>query len=425
MKNQKFDSGFVPFVDCAIPGRDGILKLQGAPEDMGHRIQANIGRPAEGKKGKHDMKHSKKLISLLMAAALTLSLTACNSNAGTNPPASGTPSGGTTASNPPAQGGDTAPLTIDQVWPAGTTVTIDVPAKAGGGTDIATRYLTQALSEVVPGVNFVVNNYDTTEVGREHMKNAEPDGLTLLVHHGGMILEYLSGSTNVNAKEDYKAVGVVNRGGPQAIIVRPDAPYSTLQELGDYIKANPGEVVIGCTLGGASQAALYAIIDALGEGYTEMVNWVQCGSEADKLTQTASGSIDIANCSINNAQGYEADGRLKVLSTSCPTGTTLADLEALVGIKLGDNYAPCPEQGVDAVYDSSYYMWAPAGTPDNICQAINEAIMKATEVQSFIDGNKQMATFVEANDFASTQKIFTDEWAAMEVLAEGMGTKIR
>lgn len=364
----------------------------------------------------------KRLLALLLAGTMCLSLAACGNDTGDT--TSKTPEG-TSSTDPQGGNGDNAELTIDDVWPSGTTVYIDVPAKAGGGTDIATRYLTQALGEVVPGVNFVVNNYDTTEVGREHMKNADPNGQTLLVHHGGMILEYFSGTTNVSAKDDYKTVGVVNRGGPQAIITRPDAPYKTLEELGSYINEHPNEVVIGCTLGGASQAALFAIIDALGEGYTEKVNWVQCGSEADKLTQTASGSIDIANCSVNNAQSYEADGRLNIICTSCPTGTTLAQLSELVGLELGKNYAPCPEQGVDAVYDSSYYVWAPAGTPDNICEAINAVVMKATEQQSFIDGMKQMACFVEADDYATTQQIFNDEWTAMEALAEGMGIKTR
>ncbi|MBR1606504.1 MAG: hypothetical protein IJ664_02255, partial [Clostridia bacterium] len=50
-------------------------------------------------------------------------------------------------------------------WKSGDTVYFHVNAKAGGGTDLYTRYLTQALSEVCPGVNFVVNNYETSEVG--------------------------------------------------------------------------------------------------------------------------------------------------------------------------------------------------------------------------------------------------------------------
>ena len=358
----------------------------------------------------------KKLLSLVVASALCLSLAACGN-------------GGTTAENssaPNTSSDPTAELTIDQVWPSGTTVYIDVPAKAGGGTDLYTRYLTQALGELYEGVNFVVTNYDTTEVARENTKNADPDGTHFLVHHAGMCLEYLSGSTNVNAMEDYQTVGVVNLGGPQAIIARPDAPYKNFAELGEYIKNNPGEVVIGCSLGGASQAAIYSVIEGLGEGYGEMVNWVQCSSEADKLTQTASGSIDIANCSIPNAQAYEADGKLTILGTVGPEVSTLETMEELLGTTLGDQYKSGPEQGIeDATFECSYYLWAPKDTPENICRAVNEAICAACEVQSYIDGNKAMATFLEAVDYDESQATFEREWSIMETRAEQMGILAR
>ena len=356
----------------------------------------------------------KKLLALAAASALCLSLAACGG-------------GGTENSNAPAASVDpTAELTIDQVWPSGTTVYIDVPAKAGGGTDLYTRYLTQALTELYQGVNFVVTNYDTTEVARENAKNADPDGTHFLVHHAGMCLEYFSGSTNVNAMEDYQTVGVVNLGGPQAIIARPDAPYKNFEELGEYIAAHPGEVVIGCSLGGASQAAIYSVIDGLDPSYGDMINWVQCSSEADKLTQTASGSIDIANCSIPNAQAYEADGKLTILGTVGPEVSTLETMDELLGTTLGDQYMSGPEQGIeDATFECSYYLWAPKDTPENICRAVNEAICAACDVQSYIDGNKAMATFVEAVGYDEAQEVFAREWGIMETRAEQMGIMAR
>jgi len=354
----------------------------------------------------------KKSISLFLLLALCLALTACGGS--TAPTASS------------AAGNDNTALTIDEVWPSGTTVYIDVPAKAGGGTDLYTRYLTQALGELYSGVNFIVTNYDTTEVGREHLKNADPNGQYFLIHHAGMFLEYLSGGSNVSARDDYKTVAIVNLGGPQAIIAKPNAPYTNFTELGEYIKANPGDVVIGCTLGGASQAAIYGIIDALGEDVGSMVNWVQCGSEADKLTQTASSSIDIANCSIPNAQAYEADGRLTILGTVGPQVSTLEAMSELLGNPLGEQYKSGPEQGyATGTFECSYYMWAPKDTPDSICRAVNEAVCKAAEVESFIEGNKAMATFIEAVDFPGTQETFQREWAYMERMAELMGIKTR
>lgn len=359
----------------------------------------------------------KKLLSLMTAAAMALSLAACGGSAST--------ATSTASSEAQSTADATAELTIEDVWPAGSTVYFDVPAKAGGGTDLYTRYLTQALGELYPNVNFVVTNYDTTEVGREHAKNAEANGLNLAVHHGGWFLEYFAGNSNVSPKDDLATVGILNLGGPQAIIAKPDAPYKNFKELGEYIAANPNEVVIGCTLGGASQATIFSIVDSLGEGYTDMVNWVQCGSEADKLTQTASSSIDIANCSIPNAQAYEADGKLTILGTLGPSVATLENMSELVGLELGDSFKTTKEQGLDVAWDSCYYVWAPAGTPENVCRAINEAVCKAMDVQSFIEGNNAMATYIGAIDYDTVQSTIDDEWKRMEQLSTDMGLNIR
>lgn len=177
-----------------------------------------------------------RFFAAAMAACLTAASLAGCSN-------SSEPAATTAAAATAAQGGAAAEAPADgAAWAQGANVYIDVPAKAGGGTDLYTRYLSQALTEVCPGVNFIVTNYDTSEVGMEHVKNAAPDGLTLGTCHGGAIIQYLCGSSEVNIKDDLKVVGIMNQGGPQAIIAKPGAPYTNFSELADYIKAHPGEV---------------------------------------------------------------------------------------------------------------------------------------------------------------------------------------
>ncbi len=364
----------------------------------------------------------KRLLALLLAGAMCFSLAACGNDTGdttSKPPED-------TSSNPPESGnGDDAELTINDVWPSGTTVYIDVPAKAGGGTDLYTRYLTQALGEVCPGVNFVVTNYDTTEVGRENAKNADPDGTHFLVHHGGAQIEYMAGTSNVSPKDDYKTVALVNVGGPQVIIAKPDAPFKNLSELGEYIEAHPGELVVGCTLGGASQVMLRGVIEGIKPGLSDQVNWVQCGSEADKLTQTASGSIDMANCSVPNGIAYEADGKLTILGTMAPSIANLENMSELMGEPLPESFKTAAEQGISYNYDSNYYLWAPKDLPDDIAKVINETVNKCVDVQSFIDGNKQMVTYIDKRDYEETQAAFDKEWVTNEEAVKGMGIYAR
>ena len=315
----------------------------------------------------------KRLLALLLAGAMCVGLAACG-NADKPSDSSKAPEG--TTSTAPEDGGKE--LTIEEVWPSGTTVYIDVPAKAGGGTDLNVRYTTAALGEICQGVNFVVTNYDTAEVGAEH-----------------------------------------------TIIAKPGAPYHNLKELGDYIKDHPGELVVGCALGGTSQIILRSIIDSLGEGYGDMVNYVQCSSEADKLTQTASGSIDIANCSIPNAQAYEADGKLTILGTVGPKVSTLEAMSELVGLDLPDTFKTTMEQGIDFSWDAGYYLVAPAGTPDNICQAINSALVQLKDNKSFQDGMNTMATFLNTPDLATSRADYEKEWKFQIECVDSLGLLAR
>lgn len=361
------------------------------------------------------MKKNRLFASMMATCMLAASLVGCGSSAA---PEATTAAGnaGTEAAAPAGEG--VGP------WKSGDNVYVDVPAKAGGGTDLYTRYLTQALSEVCPGVNFVVTNYDTGEVGMEHVKNAKADGLTLGTCHGGAIIQYLAGSSEVNIKDDLKVVGIMNQGGPQAIIAKPGAPYKNFTELAEYIKANPGEVVVGCSLGGTTQVLSTSLIEEL-TGDANSVNYVQCSSEADKLTNVAAGSIDIANCSIPNAVSYDADGKLTVLGSLGPKVATLENMSELVGTELDKKFATTQEQNVGVTWDSNYYVVAPKDTPDEICEAINEAIQKATTVQSFIDGNNKMATYIAAVNYEDSKKALETEWSFQDELVSSMGLKVR
>lgn len=361
------------------------------------------------------MKKNRLFASMMATCMLAASLVGCGSSAA---PEATTAAGnaGTEAAAPAGEG--VGP------WKSGDNVYVDVPAKAGGGTDLYTRYLTQALSEVCPGVNFVVTNYDTGEVGMEHVKNAKADGLTLGTCHGGAIIQYLAGSSEVNIKDDLKAVGIMNQGGPQALIAKPGAPYTNLTELAEYIKANPGDVVVGCSLGGTTQVLFTSLIEEL-TGDANSVNYVQCSSEADKLTNVAAGSIDIANCSIPNAVSYDADGKLTILGSIGPKVATLENMSELVGTELDKKFATTQEQNVGATWDSNYYVVAPKDTPDEVCEAINEAIQKATTVQSFIDGNNKMATYIAAVNYEDTKKALETEWSFQDELVSSMGLKVR
>ena len=104
----------------------------------------------------------------------------------------------------------------DEIWAPGTTVYFDIGARAGGGTDLIIRYITKALGELNPGVNFVVNNYDVGDVGLGTAAYAEPNGLHLSCVSVGNVTNYHAGSSNFDPEEVFTIAAKITNGGPQA-----------------------------------------------------------------------------------------------------------------------------------------------------------------------------------------------------------------
>ena len=63
-------------------------------------------------------------------------------------------------------------------FPKNETITLAVPGKAGGGSDLAIRYYSEGLNRIY-GLKTTVTNYDSNTVGHQTVANAKPDGTTL------------------------------------------------------------------------------------------------------------------------------------------------------------------------------------------------------------------------------------------------------
>lgn len=111
----------------------------------------------------------KKVVSLIMVAAITASLAACGN---------ATKSAKSEGSNGTEQAG----TSTDVKWPKN--VEIVVPAGAGGDTDFNARLLADKLGKKISGVNFVVSNVNGNggATGTRQVKNAENDGGCFLSH---------------------------------------------------------------------------------------------------------------------------------------------------------------------------------------------------------------------------------------------------
>lgn len=197
----------------------------------------------------------------------------------------------------------------ETAWPTGP-VTIYVPAKAGAGTDLQARILAQYIQKSTGKTATVVNQPDGGgTIAFESVRNAKPDGNTLMFYHSNLISAYWTGTYD-HTYEDFTNICTVTDNGSQAFVAAPDAPYDDLKGLAEYAKANPESVKTGVQIGGGSHITM-AVFEQAADIKLKMV---EAGSNSDKLAGLAGGHIDFTVQDLMTAKQYEEAGKLKILA---------------------------------------------------------------------------------------------------------------
>ncbi|MFO8149707.1 MAG: tripartite tricarboxylate transporter substrate binding protein [Trueperaceae bacterium] len=259
-----------------------------------------------------------------------------------------------------------------QTFPA-RPITFTVPWSPGGGTDTTSRTLAAVLAQSLDvNVNVVNRTGGGGVVGHLALAQAPADGytigaitveITMLPHIGQTTLSYV----------DYTPLGLMIN-NPSAVTVRADAPWDTLDELLDHIRANPGELqASGTSLGGIWDLArigllLEADIDP------DAMPWVPSQGAAPAFQELLAGGVDVVTAALAEAASLLGAGEVKVLGVMAPNRVArFPDVPTLK--ELG--------------YDWSIGGWAavaaPAGLPDDVRATLADAIEAAMASDEFIE----------------------------------------
>ena len=119
-----------------------------------------------------------------------------------------------------------------------------VPYAAGGPTDTVARVVAQAMGKPL-GQTILVENRPSAGgiLAPEQVKNAKPDGYTILIHHIGMATTPALYRTSLrfNPLTDFEYIGLIND-VPMTIIARQNFPAKDFKEFLAYLKANKDKV---------------------------------------------------------------------------------------------------------------------------------------------------------------------------------------
>lgn len=192
-------------------------------------------------------------------------------------------------------------------------VEIQVPAKAGGGTDLMARSLGDQVAKDSGHTLTIVNNTDGGGVvAAEKIRTAKADGSTIMQYHSGLVNKIAAGIYDKSITEDFTLIGVAIpvEKATNVFIVPADSEYQTLEAFIKGAKDKPGELMIGVETGGNSH--LQSGIFAKRAGID--VKFVEAGSDTEKLTALVGGSIDACFVNPNQAKQYLEAGKITALA---------------------------------------------------------------------------------------------------------------
>lgn len=300
-------------------------------------------------------------------------------------------------------------------FPKGT-ITWVVAGKAGGGSDLATRYLSEAMTKDL-GITNTVTNYDSNTVGHQMVANAQADGSTIMLATGALNIQWITGNADVNPKTDLTLIAALDDNGFTALCAPVSAPYDTFDEMLAYAKENPGKLNAGMPSSGNNTFQFGKLQKEEGVQF----NAVEASSESDRLTNLAGGFIDLGFVGIGNAQEYEKAGKLKVLGTMAGDGLTIADYDA----SLSDNYKTLQEQGHQELYwNVKHYVYGPAGMDQDQVKKINAAMSVLESDADCNEGLRSVGHVPEWHNVEDSVAIRDAEYAAEVEVGEFLGTKV-
>ena len=256
-------------------------------------------------------------------------------------------------------------------------ISMIVPFAAGGPTDTVARVLGQAMGKSL-GHTVIVENRPSAGgiLGPEQVKNAKPDGYTILIHHIGMATTpTLYRQLRYNPLTDFEYIGLVNE-VPMTIIAKPTMPAKDFKEFLDYIKKNKDKVsYANAGIGAASHLCGMLFMSAI---QTDFLTVPYKGT-APAMNDLLGGQVDFMCDQTTNTTSQIKSGKVKAYAvTSAKRVPSLPDVPTLneVGLK-----------GVEVGIWHGLY--APKGTPkpviDKLVSALQEAIKDETVQKRFSD----------------------------------------
>lgn len=305
-----------------------------------------------------------------------------------------------------------APARAEAPFPHGA-VKIVNPFAPGGNTDIVARLLANHLSTAWKQPVFVENKAGAGgTLGTDSVAKASPDGHTLLI----ATLAATAIAPGVYSKLPYAPqkdlVPIIGLTISYSVIgVSPSLPINSLQELVDYAKARPGQMMFSSPgTGVSSHLAMENFGFVTG---TKLVHVPFRGS-APALTAVMTGDVQVTFDPISTMAPLISEGKIRALAVAGKTRSPLLP-----------NVPTTTELGYPAIQSAAWTgLMAPAGTPPAVISKIQNEVatlLRSDQFRARADAMASEVLDMPADKFAVFVKEETEAWGQ---IAKRVGAKL-
>jgi tripartite-type tricarboxylate transporter receptor subunit TctC len=264
-----------------------------------------------------------------------------------------------------------------------------VPFGPGGGSDTFGRIIKRGIDEagLLPQPFVIINRPGgSATIGSRYVRDAKPDGYTLLLLHDAIITAKYSGKVNYGP-EAFEPVGSTGEIG-MVVVVKDSSRFETLTQLLEECKQKPDTVTNGVNLGAPTHFAALQLEQAFPGA---KFRFTQSGDGADRAIKLAGDHIEVSSFSVSEYVDFKSRGLRAV---------------AYLGAERCDALPEVPtarEQSIDVVNSNRHYWWFPKGTPpecvDYIANVLKQA-MQTEHVRERLAELQMEPNFLQGQEFA-------------------------
>ena len=353
----------------------------------------------------------KRVVSLAMAAAMALSLTACGSSSSKTETTAAATEAAKTETTAAAEGAATeaAASGVDTSAWKDKTVTCIVPYDAGGGTDTVMRALADAAKGSFKNISVENRSGGGGATGMLAGANAKADGTTVTMITVELATLEAMGTNAGLTYSMFKPIMMVNSACAAIIVNAKDDRFNTIEDFINYAKEN--EV----SMGNSGNGAIWHLAAAgLAKETGAQFKHVAYDGAAGAITDLLGEHIDAVAVSYAEVANYVESGDLKVLAVMNDKR-----LDSIPDVPT------CQEAGYDVVLGTWRGLGVPKDTPDEVVDQLYEIFSQAAQSDAFVDFMNKSNNVIDVLDGATFEERIKSDLETYTALVTDLGLKVQ